>query len=69
MGAGTKWALKTSGVGRHSLLMLIDSGSLETVPCNATPILDRRMINTQLTASRNTKQAASSSSFGFSFFF
>lgn len=37
MEAGIKGALWTDRVSELSLFMLIDSGSLETVPCNATP--------------------------------
>lgn len=46
--ARTKWELTAGGVTEHSLFMVIDSGSLETAPCNATPIQDRKMINTNL---------------------
>lgn len=46
VGAGTKWALWSNSVSMHSLFILIDSGSLETIPCNAKPVQDRKAMNT-----------------------
>lgn len=45
---GTKRSARRQQCRRvHSLFILIDSGSLETIPCNATPMQDRKAINTR----------------------
>lgn len=55
---GTKRSTRRQQCRReHSLFILIDSGSLETIPCNATPMQDRKAINTRFSLRGGKQQA------------